>query len=162
MSSAFISSPKKSTILTHLRPRFNTKYHLLFTSSQPPLVTIAATTKLPDTKLVWTLEADDEKKTNSAGDFTFVFLLERSPPILKPNPSSQSRKSSPKTAKRNRSSSASDSKSARDPDNEATFTPLTFNILVQPEISSKTVGLVYLNEACVSIVEGRVGQTFPT
>jgi hypothetical protein len=126
-----------------------TPHHLIGASS--------TASKLPDTKLFWTLEENNEQQTGLPREFTFVFLMERS----HPNPEVANQFNPPDSLLgQARHGSTS---SAIDPDYHEVFTPLTFSITVQPEITGKKIeDLVHGKEECISIVGEQAGQKFPT
>lgn len=107
----------------------------------------AGRNRCPDTKLVWSMEENDQQMTGLPREFTFVFLLAR--PVA-------TRASREGAAGGHEMKDAATSYNFFDPD--TTFSPFHISITVKPRISGIMPDLTILEHAEESKVEGEVGQ----
>ncbi|PVH70434.1 hypothetical protein DL98DRAFT_661167 [Cadophora sp. DSE1049] len=94
--------------------------------------------RLPDRKLIWSLEENAQQETGLPREFTFVFLIERP------------------------SKTKEDLNAQLYLDYSATFPPINFSITAKPHISGIINGLWFISETENFQVERQVGQMFPT
>jgi hypothetical protein len=102
----------------------------------------------PDTRLVWSMEENDQQMTGLPREFTFVFLLAR------PARSHASRKSA--AIEHQKNGHVATSHTAVDP--EAIFSPIYIGITIKPRISNIMTSLTTLEHSEETRVEGEVGQ----
>lgn len=137
--------------------------------------------RLPDTKLVWSLEENSQQETGLPREFTFVFLVER--PSKAESKKQRSRLSRHVSEGNVRSSRAQDAASTQAPgveqmamiesnahrdadieahvDHETTFGPFSIGITVMPRISGMTMNKVFVSEAHQEVLlDEEVGQKF--
>jgi hypothetical protein len=102
----------------------------------------------PDTKLVWSMEENDQQMTGLPREFTFVFLLAR------PAWSHTSRKSAASEHEKN--GHVATSHTPMDP--EAIFSPIRIGITIKPRISNIMTSLTTLEHSEETRIEGEFGQ----
>jgi hypothetical protein len=112
--------------------------------------------RIPDTKLVWSIEENDRQMTGLPREFTFVFLIAQP---LKAKSVPKGKKHEIKLEKNTYATDAlAHSAAHRCLDHAATYTPIHIGIHVKPHISNIMNGLPCPGEQEEALVADEVGQ----